>query len=228
MRKNYGRSRFSPRPKSIKSVRKFSGIGQFTYIEDTAGRSTTRLIDGEFAIELQNSDRFSVGVQDDYELHHACLLRGPWRANSAGRLRFHGRTHRLQPRTAAPVSGNMLLERGEFYDGTRTGLTLQPLAREPLVAGSRSSRASRSTGSICRRGSFTSQPHWLAHHLHGDAAALRQRARSVQLEHPHRQHQCAPAVGIPSGQRALHRVQRRARQRGRDRHARRCSTAPSS
>ena len=68
MRKNYAQLRFSPRPTKIKRVRKFSTIGQFTYIEDSAGRLTTRMADGEFAIEFQNSDRFAVGVNDDYEL----------------------------------------------------------------------------------------------------------------------------------------------------------------
>ena len=49
-------------------MRKFSGIGQFTYIEDGAGRLTTRVLDGEFGIEFQNSDRFQLGLNEDYEL----------------------------------------------------------------------------------------------------------------------------------------------------------------
>ncbi len=50
--KNFALVRFSPRPASIPAVRKFSGTGQITYIEDGAGRVTTRVLDGEFGIEL--------------------------------------------------------------------------------------------------------------------------------------------------------------------------------
>ena len=67
VRKSYALARFSPRPKSIKSVRKFSGVGQWTYIEDNAGQPGTRILDGEFATEFQNSDRFLAGVNDDFE-----------------------------------------------------------------------------------------------------------------------------------------------------------------
>jgi len=42
IRKNYAQLRFSPRPKKLERVRKFSSIGQFTYLEDSAGRLSTR------------------------------------------------------------------------------------------------------------------------------------------------------------------------------------------
>ena len=67
MHKSYGQVRFSPRPRSIRSVRKFSGIGSWTSIENGAGRLETRTVDGEFAIEFQNSDRFSVGATSSHE-----------------------------------------------------------------------------------------------------------------------------------------------------------------
>ncbi|MEQ1910561.1 MAG: DUF5916 domain-containing protein, partial [Vicinamibacterales bacterium] len=124
MRKSYGLARFSPRSRRIKSVRKFSGIGQFTYIEDNAGRLTTRLTDGEFAIELQNSDRFSVGVVDDYEL----LLR-PFAIIPTARIAPGGysfTTGRIGYNLGQqrPYSGNVLFERGDFYDGQRSAITV--------------------------------------------------------------------------------------------------------
>jgi hypothetical protein len=123
IRKNYGLARFSPRPKSIKSIRKFSGIGQFTYVEDAAGSLTTRLSDGEFAIEFQNSDRFSVGVQDDYELVTRAFAVVPGAIIRAGSYDFTvGRIGYVMGQQR-PVSGTLLVERGEFYDGDRTGLT---------------------------------------------------------------------------------------------------------
>ncbi len=121
--KSFAQVRFSPRPKSIKSVRKFSWIGAFNYIEDTKGHLVTRVSDGEFAIELQNSDRFSVGINDDYELltvpfaisPGVIIPRGGY-AFTTGRVGYNfGQQRKL--------SGNVLFERGSFYDGDRTTVT---------------------------------------------------------------------------------------------------------
>ena len=63
IRRNYALFRFSPRPKTIESIRKFSTIGSLTYTENGAGRLETRIADGEFGIEFQTSDfssQFSV------------------------------------------------------------------------------------------------------------------------------------------------------------------------
>ncbi len=123
MRKNFGLLRFSPRPQSIKRVRKFSTIGQFTYIEDSAGRLSTRLTDGEFAIEFQNSDRFAVGVLDDYEL----LLRPfnivPGQRVPAGGYDFTTGRVGYNMGQQRKFSGNVLFEMGEFYNGDRTAIT---------------------------------------------------------------------------------------------------------
>ena len=45
LRKNFAQLRFSPRPRRLKQVRNLSSVGQFTYIEDSAGRLTTRIGD---------------------------------------------------------------------------------------------------------------------------------------------------------------------------------------
>jgi hypothetical protein len=123
LRKSYGQVRFSPRPRSLKAVRKFSSIGQFTYIEDTAGRLTTRLTDGEFAVEFQSSDRFSVGIQQDYELITRAFSVVPGARIGTGSYDFTVGRIGYTLGQQRPVSGNVLVERGEFYDGTRTGLT---------------------------------------------------------------------------------------------------------
>ncbi len=123
MRKNYAQLRFSPRPRSMPRVRKFYFVGQFTYIEDAAGHLSTRLSDVELQTELQSSDRFIAGVQQDYELIARPFSAVPGALIPAGGYEF--RTARLGYNLGQqrPVSGNILLERGEFYDGTRTGLT---------------------------------------------------------------------------------------------------------
>jgi Domain of unknown function (DUF5916) len=123
IRKHFALARISPRPRNNRLVRKYFGIAQYTYIEDSAGRLATRLADGSFEIEFQNSDRFVAGVTDDYEL----LLR-PFSVSTVriptGGYRFA--TGRLvytlgQQRR---VSGSVLVERGTFYGGERTAVTL--------------------------------------------------------------------------------------------------------
>ncbi len=123
MRKNYAQARFSPRPRRIRSVRKFVGIGQYTHVEDAAGRVTTRLADGEFAIELQNSDRFQLGIQQDYEYIARAFSVVPGARIGVGGYDFTVGRVGYALGQQRRFSGNVLLEVGGFYDGTRTGLT---------------------------------------------------------------------------------------------------------
>ncbi len=124
MRKNYAQLRFSPRSRRYRRVRKFSTIGQFTYIEDSAGRISTRISDGEFAVEFQNSDRFQIGVNEDYEFLVRPFTIVPGARVAAGAYEFTtgriGYTMGQQRR----LSANVLVEQGSFYDGDRTAVTI--------------------------------------------------------------------------------------------------------
>jgi hypothetical protein len=123
MRKDYAQLRFSPRPTKMKRVRKFSSIGQFTHIEDSAGRLATRIMDGEFAVEFQNSDRFSVGLNDDYELLLRTFTIVPGAAVPPGGHGFTtGRIGYVMGQQRR-LSGALLFEKGSFYNGARTAIT---------------------------------------------------------------------------------------------------------
>ena len=124
MRKNYALARFSPRSRNYKSVRKFSNIGQFTYITDSAGRLSSRVADYEYAFEYQSSDRLSFGINDDYELLTRPFTVVPGAVIPAGGYEFTVGRIGYNLGQQRPVSGNLLLERGQFYNGTRTGLAL--------------------------------------------------------------------------------------------------------
>ncbi len=123
LRKQYAQLRFSPRPRRNKVVRKFFAVGQYTYIQDTAGRLSTRLADGAFDVEFQSSDRFTIGVLDDYELllrpFTVAGLRVP-----AGGYRFTNSRVGYTLGQQRRVSGAVLFERGDFYGGTRSALTV--------------------------------------------------------------------------------------------------------
>jgi hypothetical protein len=142
IRQNYGQVRFSPRPQAIAAVRKFSSVAAVNYIEDGAGRLETRTLDGEFAIELQNSDRFNVGVTDTYELLKAPFAIAPTVRIPAGGYNFTVARTGFTLGQQRPFSGNISAEYGTFYAGhrktiafSRTRMNLSPrFSMEPNVS----------------------------------------------------------------------------------------------
>ena len=70
-RRSYATARFSPRPRSLASIRQFRLEGSLDYIETAdLGIVETRQSQLGFATELENSDRFGVSVADNYEFLH--------------------------------------------------------------------------------------------------------------------------------------------------------------
>ena len=124
LRRSFAQFRFSPRPSSFESVRKFSWLGSMAYIENIAGRVEGREFQGEFAVEFQNTDRFSVGYDATYE-----FLPRPFRIARGVTLPVGGYdfgTARVgwtfgQQR---PVFGNLSFEHGSFYNGRKTAVGL--------------------------------------------------------------------------------------------------------
>jgi hypothetical protein len=122
MRRTSGQLRFSPRPASLPLIRKFFWIGNVNYIEDEAGRLETRELSGEFAIELQNSDRFGITAVDTFErltrpfaiTPSVRIAPGPYDFTSLRAAYIFGQQR--------PVSGNLTVERGTFYDGELTAI----------------------------------------------------------------------------------------------------------
>ncbi len=119
MRRTFGQVRFSPRPPSIKSVRKFSGIGSLNYTENGAGRLETRDWNGEFGVEFQNSDRFTVSYGGSYEFLPVSFRVGsitvPVGSYDSATTRV-GFTLGRQRK----VSASILAEYGTFYAGHKT------------------------------------------------------------------------------------------------------------
>ncbi len=122
MRRSFGQFRFSPRPRWIKPVRKFSWQGTMAYVENGAGRLETRNWSGEFGIEFQNSDKFTLHYEDAFEFlprpfpiaTGVTLPVGPYDF-AATRAAFNfGRQRKL--------SGNVTVERGSFYSGHKTAI----------------------------------------------------------------------------------------------------------
>ncbi len=144
IRKSFAQFRFSPRPRAraLKRIRRLSWTTSGTYIENGEGRVDTRDVSSEFAFEFQNSDRFTVSSGATYEYVPQPLrivgltvpVGGYDYASGAVAMNF-GRQRR--------ISGNISIERGTFYNGHKTTLTISQgrfnptpqLALEPTYLG---------------------------------------------------------------------------------------------
>jgi hypothetical protein len=124
MAKNFAFVRFSPRTKRFTRVRKFYLHGALSRIANRKDQLETRGLDSEFEIQFQNSDKFIAGYTDTLEFlprpfDIAAGVRlpvGEYRYGS-GRVGFNFGKQRK-------ISGNMLAERGSFYDGDKTAFSV--------------------------------------------------------------------------------------------------------
>ena len=121
-RRNFAELRFSPRPLSLASIRKFLFQGSFDYTTDGAGLLETRLQQGLFGIEFENGDRLFAGATDSYE-----FLKNPFQITPDITIPVGGYSfvntrvvyalgqHRV-------VSGGLAFDHGGFFSGDRVGV----------------------------------------------------------------------------------------------------------
>ena len=124
MRKSFGSFRFSPRPASIRAIRKFSWEGSYNYITDASGFVETREALGLFGIELENSDRFDAGYTQTYD-----FLKRPFRIAEGivipvGGYDFHTTRVDYTFGSQRRLAGRLGIEHGSFYGGTKTTLAI--------------------------------------------------------------------------------------------------------
>jgi len=122
-RRTLGELRFSPRPRSMPSVRRFVGMASVDYFENGAGRMDAREQSAEFAVEFQNADRVSITYLDEYE-----FIPRPFRIATGVTVPVRGydwRNVRLgfNSRPQRRVAANLGFEHGTFYDGHRTAFS---------------------------------------------------------------------------------------------------------
>ena len=123
IRRNFASARFSPRPRSLESIRKLSFDGSFDYINDGAGRLETRLAQVQFGIEYESGDRFLAVVTDNYEFldepfeitNEVTIPVGEYSFRNARIVYALGQQRRL--------SGALAVEHGGFFDGEKTSLS---------------------------------------------------------------------------------------------------------
>ena len=119
--RSFGQARFSPRPKRrFKAVRQFTYLANVDYIENGAGQLESRIQNGRFALERQNSDTFSVEASTDYELLVRPFTVAKGVAIAPGGYSFSDVTAAYAMGLQRRVSGTWTFQRGEFYNGTLT------------------------------------------------------------------------------------------------------------
>ena len=74
--RGYSSARFSPRPKTVKLVRKYTYQAAYEYYENGAGQVESRQTTGRFNAEFNNSDVFNVEANANYD-----FLATPFRPN---------------------------------------------------------------------------------------------------------------------------------------------------
>ena len=123
-KKSSGQLRFSPRPKGIKAVRKFTWQGSGDYVVDGAGSVESRTLNGGFSTEFEWSDQLSVDLTRDYELlvqpftvpgSNVTIPRGGYTFSDIVGSYSFGAQRR--------VSGTLSAQAGHYYDGTIAAVT---------------------------------------------------------------------------------------------------------
>lgn len=119
-KRNFAGVRFSPRPKSSKVVRKFYYEANLDNVTDGDYRLETREGQASFAVEFQNSDRWTVEYTNSFD-----YLAEPFKIASGVTLpvgSYEFQRGRVSYMLGSPhrVSGNISASHGSFYDGTIT------------------------------------------------------------------------------------------------------------
>jgi hypothetical protein len=131
-RRSFAELRFSPRPRSLESVRKFTWTGSGEYIENGSGAVETRVWEGEFITDFENSDQFKVQANHTYE-----LLAEPFTPAGSpapiptGAYHFGEATASYTFGAQRRVSGAVTLRAGQYYDGTIRSATFGPGSMSP-------------------------------------------------------------------------------------------------
>jgi hypothetical protein len=118
--RSFVQARFSPRPSSIESVRRFVYQGQFDYIEgEPSGIVETRNLQGQFRIEFQSGDETTFEYNRQYE-----FLPEPFEIEDGiilpvGGYDFQDIRFVYQFGPQRPIPGFVSYRGGTFFGGTR-------------------------------------------------------------------------------------------------------------
>ena len=123
IRQSFLSGRYSPRPASIESIRQVTLEARINYLENAeAGFVETRERQGNFQIEFETSDEFSVDFTDSYENLSEAFPIASGVTIPVGRYSFRNVQFSYSFGLQRPFSGNLSLQRGSFFGGDRTSV----------------------------------------------------------------------------------------------------------
>jgi hypothetical protein len=141
-RRTFVAAQFSPRPRSLSTVRQFTWGGSLDYIQNGSEQLETRLVQARFKTEFENSDQFDIDILKSYE-----LLTQPFEIASnvtipIGGYGFQDLFLSYSLGQQRRFSGSVFVQRGEFFSGDITAygyrrgrMEVTPqLSVEPTVA----------------------------------------------------------------------------------------------
>ncbi|MEE2966159.1 MAG: DUF5916 domain-containing protein [Acidobacteriota bacterium] len=121
-RRTFVEFRYTPRPRSLRSVRRFVFIPSLDYFNDGAGLLETRLQQLLLGAEFENGDRLFAGITDNFE-----FLKRPFRIARDVSVPIGGYSFVNTKLVYAlgeqrPVAGAITVERGGFFGGEKTSV----------------------------------------------------------------------------------------------------------
>ncbi len=131
-KRSFGQLRFSPRPRRVKHVRKFTWDGSTEYIVNGFGDVESRVHNAHFGVEFENSDQVSIEANHDYELLvQPFTIPGSALTIARGGYTFNDMLASYSFGAQRRVSGTIAVQAGEYYDGTIAALTLGTAGMAP-------------------------------------------------------------------------------------------------
>ena len=121
-RRTYTAAQYSPRPQSLHAVRQFTWGASLDYITTIAGQLETRITQGRFQTELENSDRINFDAQQNYEHLHQPFRVASDVAIPIGGYNFDDYFMSYSLGQQRRVAGTVSLQRGEFFSGNITAV----------------------------------------------------------------------------------------------------------
>ena len=208
-RSSFAGFRFSPRPRARGTVRQYHFENSLEYVTDTRNRLESREVRSNFRTDLQTGDQFGGTYTRSLEslVRPFEISTGVWIA--PGSYTFDNIRASYSPGPQHRVTGTYTLDVGGFYDGHKTTAAgrgrfelTSRLSFEPNISLNwvNLPQASFTSTLVGTRATVTLTPRTFV-------AALVQ----YHVEHDIAADERQTTVGIPSGKRAVRRVQRRTR-----------------
>ena len=123
--RTYGELRYSPRPKRIKGVRQVTMTANVEYIEgSTSGQMESRQQSARINVERENSDQFSIEGGTNFEFLPGAFNVARGVNIAPGGYNFNDFTARYAFGQQRRASGTVSFQKGQFYDGHITALTV--------------------------------------------------------------------------------------------------------